>query len=227
MARLTFLEAVQRAYRESGIGGSTGPVTVLSQTGRNADFVKWVQTAFEDIQNLRDQWNFAWARGTFTLTSGTDSYDPVVDFGITLGVAEWVREGAYVYRPASGLSSRLWLSYLEWERFRDLPIPPVPGFPNVFSVQPDGLVRYYPKPEQTYTAVHEYFRNPQVLAADGDVPRLPDRFHMAIVWKAVMHYATFNKDWSLHDSAEEKYEKVMDGVFEKEQGKWTSAGAMV
>lgn len=227
MARMTFLDIVQRAYRESGIGGSTGPVTTIAQTGRNGDFVTWAKTAFEDIQNLRDNWNFAWTTGAFTLTADKDSYDPVLDFGITAGVAEWVREGAYIYRPASGLSSRLWLGYLEWARFRELPVPPVPGFANVFSVQPDGQVRYYPKPEQTYTVVHEYYRNPQALTVDADVPRIPERFHMAIVWKTVMHYATFNKDFTLHDTAEEKYEKILDGVFEHQQGKWTSAGAMV
>ncbi len=229
MARMNFLQIVQRCYYESGIGG-TGPVSVIAQTGRNADFVRWVQTAFEEIWNLRDNWNFAWRTSEpapFNLTNGKDDYDPVADLGITSGVAEWVRDGAYVYVSSLGVNSRHWLAYIEWERFRQLPVPVVPGFPNIFTTQPDGVIRYYPRPEQAYLAVHEYHVPCPELEANTDVPAIPDRFHMAIVWKAVMLYANFNKDWSRHDSAEEEYHKIMDALYQREQPKWQMAGALL
>lgn len=223
--QLTFLQLVQRAYRESGIGGSTGPASVLNQSGRNGDFVKWVLDGYEEIQNLRGNWNFLWRRSTFDLAADDDEYSPTADFGLT-GVAEWVREGACIYREADGLASRQQLGFMEWALFRDLPLTPATGFPTVFCQQPDGQIRYYPMPGEALKVIHEYWLTPQTLSADADVPILPARFHMAIVWKAVMNYAQFNKDWSLFDSAQDKYQDLMDGLYAAEQQPWTTGGPL-
>lgn len=222
---LNFLQLVQRAYRESGVAGSTGPASVLSQTGRNNDFVNWVLTAYEEIQNLRDSWNFLWRQGTFDLTAGNPDYTPSTDFAITGGVSAWVRDGAYVYLASQGVTSRTFLSYLEWPQFRTLPLQAA-GRPVYFTEKPDGTVSYYPDPDVAYKAVHEYWLVPQTLAADADVPILPPRFHMAIVWKSVMLYAEFNKDWSLLDAAETKYDAIMDRVLGDQQMDLMGAGPL-
>lgn len=204
---LNFLALVQRAYREAGLTGS-GPVTVLNQSGRNLDMVNWVLQSHEEIQTSREDWTFDWAQGTFSLPSGQDTYDTATDFNIVGGVREFTRTGAYVYPTAQGVNGRLFLEYLEWERFRYLTVPVVGGIPVAFTVRPDGDVQYYPRPNVAATAVHEYFRLPETLAADTDIPRMPAWAHMAIVWKAVMIGCGKTKDWSRHDAAEERYEAI-------------------
>ena len=205
--QLTFLGLVQRAYREAGLTGS-GPASVLNQVGRNQDMVNWVLQAHEEIQTAQTEWSFDWAQGTFSLTSGNDTYDPAVDFAVTGGVRAFVRTGAYAYPTASGVNGRNWLEYLEWERFRQLVVPVVPGTPVGFTLRPDGDVQYYPRPNAATKAVHEYYRNPQTLTADADIPRMPVWSHMGIVWKAVMIGCGKTKDWTRFESAEEEYERI-------------------
>lgn len=208
--QMNFLQLVQRAYRESGLTGNS-PASVLNQSGRNLDVVDWVLQAHEEIQTARPDWSFDWAQGSFALTPGTDTYNPVTAFSIVGGVRQFARNGSYSYVASQGVAGRLFMEYMEWEMFRHLVVPPVNGSQPVrFCLRPDGDVQYYPIPTAAVTVVHEYWRNPQTLAADTDTPRMPAWSHMAIAWKAVMLGCGKTKDWSRFDSAEENYEKLYE-----------------
>lgn len=226
MPAMTFLEIVQRSYRESGVGGSTGPASVENQTGRNLDFVRWAQDAYNIIQALPEALNFRWRKESLPLVAGKAVYDPIIDWGIVGGVKQWAKDGAYIYRPAEGPAARLWLGYLEWPLFRQLPVPIVPGFANVFTRQPDQKIQFFPQPEQNYTAVMEFYMNPETLTANGQIPEMPPELHMMIVWRAVMLYANFNKDWSRHDTAEEEYERLRDTLTIDHSGDVIQAGPL-
>jgi hypothetical protein len=58
----------------------------------------------------------------------------------------------------------------------------------VFGATPNGV----------YTVTGQYQSVPLALAADSDVPGLPARFHMLLVYKAMMLYAS-------HEAAPEVY----------------------
>lgn len=223
--QLNFLQIAQRAYREAGLTGS-GPVSVLNQTGRAYDVVNWVLQAHEEIQTARPDWIFDWVQASFALTAGRDVFSTVNDFGVVGGVRGFVRTGAYAYVTSQGVNARLWLEYVEWERFRQLPVPVVPGVPVAFSMRPDGDVHYYPRPDRASTAVHEYFRNPQTMAADDDIPRMPAWSHMAIVWKAVMIGCGKTKDWTRFDSAEENYEAIFQRMVREQTPQMVTGGSL-
>ena len=209
--QMNLRQLVQRAYRECGLTGD-GPSTVLNQSGRSNDVIRCVLQAFEEVQVARTDWAWDWRRTAFALTNGVDSYDPVTApaFNISSGVRAWVRDGAYVYRSSLGETSRNWLEWEEWQAFRTRGVPVVNSQPVLFSTAPDETLRYFPRPNQDdFIAVHEYWLKPQTLAADTDVPRMPAEYHMAIVWKAVMGYAQTYKDWTRHDSAEERYLRML------------------
>ena len=222
---LNFLALVQRAYRESGFTGA-GPVSVLNQSGRSGDMVDWVREAHEEIQTSRPDWIFDWAQGAFNLVAGQDTYDPVSSFSITGGVREFVRAGAYAYPAAAGINARLFLEYVEWERFRQLTVPVVGGTPVAFCLRPDGKLQYYPRPAAATVAVHEYFRAPQLLVANSDIPRMPAWSHMAIVWKAVMIGCDKTKDWSRLDSAEERFEAINGRLLRECTPQMVTGGAL-
>ena len=210
MAARTFLQLVQETHREAGVGGSP-PSAVTSQVGRAADIVRWVNKAHEKIQLLHPDWTFDWARSNCNLSSGDDLYDPVVDFGITLGIRNFVREGAYVYDTTVGVSSRQWMQYLEWERFRSICIPVVNGIPTAFTLRPDGNVQYFPRPDRAnLVAVHEYYLQPQTLTASSDTPRIPSEYQDVIVWQAVMLYCDRIKDQARYNSAIGEYDELID-----------------
>jgi hypothetical protein len=210
VSQMNFLALVQRAYREHGLAGA-GPVAVTNQSGRNNDVVNWVLSAYEEIQLLRNDWAWDWAQGTFALVSGDDTYDPAADFGISGGIRDFNRapRASYAYPTAIGVNARNFLAFLEWSEFRGLQVPVASGnVPTIFTLRPDGDVQYYPRPNTDVTVVHEYTRQPQVLAAADDIPRMPDWSHMAIVWKAVMIGCGKTGNFSRFDTAEEEYSKL-------------------
>jgi hypothetical protein len=231
MASMTFLQIVQRAFRESGIAGSTGPTAVTGQVGRNAQFVEWARTAYEDVQMERNDWRFMWGQAEYSLAPSTQFYDPVVDWGITAGVSDWARNGVYVYDTAQGVAMRQFITFLPWADFQYLPAANTPGWPNVWTIKPDGDIGYYPVPPvlpATLKAVHQRRVKPSGFSAtDGtDVPILPVEYHMILVWATVIQYAQFNKDWSLEDSAREKYKKIYDNMIDTETPDVETPGAL-
>lgn len=204
MPSRTFVELVQQAYKEAGIGGAA-PTSVLNQIGRSADMVRWVQRAWEQIQNLHDDWTFNWIKQTFDLTEDIDEY--------ARGLPVVVRDGAYVYDNAVGINSRQWLAYKEWEVFRGLIVPSTPGMPTHYTVRPDSVWQYWPVPDRAnIKAYHEYRLALQTLAADADVPRLHGDFHDVIVWRAVMLAADRIKDMQRYDTAKGEYDEYMDAM---------------
>jgi hypothetical protein len=211
MSSRTFLQLCQQAHYEARVGGS-GPSAVTAQTGRNADFVRWVLKAHEAIQLLHDDWTFDWDSDIFSMVANQEAYDPEADFAVTGGIRDMSREGVYAYDSTLGLSSRAWLTYMPWETFRYLTVPEVPGnMMTHFTLRPDGYVQYYPTPNSAnLRAVHEFYRQPEVLAANTDVPRMPPQFHDAIVWRAVMLYADSLKDSFRYNTAKGEYDAIID-----------------
>jgi hypothetical protein len=211
---LTFLEIVQTAYREAGFIGA-GPVTVLNQTGRSGDVVRWVQQAHEEIQGERTDWTFDWASGTFSLDVDVDVYDPVADFAVAAGIRDFAQAPAasYAYPDSQGVNGRVFLGFYDWSRFRGLTPPVAEGnVPTIFSLRPDGNVVYYPRPTVACSAYHEYTLMPQEMEADADEPRMPARYHMVIAWKAVMIACGKTKDFARFDTAEENYNRLMEAM---------------
>ncbi len=55
---------------------------------------------------------------------------------------------------------------------------------------------------------------------------MPIKFHMAIVWKAVMLSCGKTKDWSRLDSAEENYEAIFQRLLREQTPQMVTGGAM-
>lgn len=202
---MNFLELAKRAYKEAGLSGD-GPASVSSQHGMNAKVVNWVRSAYEEIQTQQD-WNSDWARFTTALQSGKEFYSPASDFGLdSKGVA---RDGLYLYRTADGPHAKHWPAFLGWQQFREIRIPDVTGIPSYYSIAPDESICFHPMPSDGLAMVMEYYRNPQELDGNTDVPRIPARYHMAIVWRAVMFYCSHDENLALYQSAEQNYRRIM------------------
>lgn len=225
----TFLEIVQTAFRESGLTGE-GPVTVLSQVGRKGDMVKWVQEAYQEIQEERRDWKFDWVSGgPYTLNASQDTYDPVTDFSIVGGVRQFMRQpfGSYVFPTAAGINARGFMQFLPWERFMGLNIPTVNGsMPTVFTIRPDEDIQYWPTPSVACSAYHQFYRNPQTLVNNADEPRMPSRYRMVIVWKAVMRSCEKTNNWARFDSAEENYNRYLTLLLREQTPQLLTAGPM-
>ncbi len=209
----TFLELCASVARESGAMGPA-PSAVTGQTGRQLKCVEWVRTAWSQIQAEKGCWLFL--RRDFTtaaaLIAGTKRYT-----GASLGIADhasWVGDypdhGAvsiYMAGDQGGESRLSQLSYEGWRRRYDFGAHDA-GKPVHYAISPTNELLIGPKPDAAYAIRGEYWRTPQVLEANADVPIMPERFHDAIVWRALMLLCAHDEAWNALKSAEANYKPL-------------------
>lgn len=229
----TFLDLVQRTHNECGFTTDRQPVSVLNQNNMAAKLVEWVQSAHTIVQqdSAGERWKFDWAQVQADLQPGDEDYDPVVDFGQAAGVKAFAQDdaAAYVYKPATGLVTRIFLRFVPWESFRGLNVPQIQSSaPSYYWTQrPDGQIVYFPCPNVAgWRAVHECYLNPKVLVGDADTPRMPLSYRMAIVWRAVMLFCGNRKDGDLYTHAANEFDRVMTQMRATQLPQWRSGGSL-
>jgi len=186
----TYLSLVKDLARESGSLSPSAITTVLGLTGRPEKMAAWVSRAYIDIQRERPgQWLWMKAEATGTLTSGAPRYT-----GLSFSLTRW---GSWttdsrnllpvsIYEPAKGVSDEGELRQIDYDYWyaRYARKQHDAGRPVDYAISPAGEMCFGPTPAQNYTVRFMYFKSPQVLAANGDVPEMPEAFHDLIVWEA-------------------------------------------
>jgi len=168
---MTFLDLCQRLRQEVGAAGN-GPAAVTSQSGEYARFVSWIRTAWQEIQNER-RWAFDWVRGEVDLNTLDTTYPLPNDFD------------AWESETLQFAGDRI--EVVPWHELdKD-----VAGTFGRVAIAPDGVLHLNAPPSNAGNLTFEYWRTPQELAAAADVPRMPARFHMVIVYRAMLQYALY------------------------------------
>lgn len=174
---MTFLELCQRLRQEVGAAG-TGPAAVTGQHGEYQRLIGWIAQAWLELQLERRQWRFAWAEAEIELDPAFRDFSPPADLG------HW--EAATLRVGDQRLSA------LDWPTFRDrYRADSGHERPTAITQLPDGTLRLDTTPPDAGPLTFEYYRSPQVLAANGDTPRMPEHFHMLIVYRAMLSYALY------------------------------------
>ena len=174
---MTFLELCKRLRQEVGAAG-TGPAAVTGQHGEYQRLIGWIKQAWHELQLERREWRFAWAEASIDLDPDFRDYSPPGD--IDHWDAETVRIG----------SNRL--RVIEWSMFRERFRDDSNGDkPAVITRLPNGTLRLDTTPATADTLMFEYFRTPQELTANGDTPRMPEEYHLLIVYRAMLAYALY------------------------------------
>lgn len=189
---MNFLELAQRVAAESGTVSGTQPTSVENQTGRLAKIVNWTAWAWTDIQNRRTQWR--WMRGEFEkqTLAGTARYTSS-SWALT-SFADWMTTGDETedrwscYLTSEGAAGEGPLYFEDWDLFYRVRLrgPAQQGRPIYFSVSPAGELVFSPTPDAVYTIRGPYRKGPWTLTANTDTPDMPVRFHMAIVYRALV-----------------------------------------
>lgn len=174
---MTFLELCQRLRREVGAAGS-GPATVQGQNGEYLRLIGWIGQAWQEIQAERREWRFAWAEAEIEISPEFNDYPVPEDF--EHWIPETLRIGSHCLR------------LMGWDEFRDrYRGSSNAAAPQVVTLLPDNRIRLDTPPTVSGVLTFEYFRTPQTLVENGDVPRLPERYHMLIVYRAMVQYGLF------------------------------------
>lgn len=185
---MNFNQLAGRVKRESGRSGPS-PAGVLSATADDARIYAWVADAWRDLQNEPVPWRFMRRTCVSPLVIGKQDYS-----NLDLNIAEprdWVPQGndyrATLYEPANPASE--WpLSFVPYEFFRRnyMTGQLAPGVPMYWTIGPLGKLYFAPTPDRAVTLRADYFRGPTELVNDADTPDLPARYHMILVWMAMM-----------------------------------------
>ena len=186
---MTFLELCQRLRQEVGAAGN-GPANVAGQSGEYARLIGWVQTAWREIQ-LERRWRFDWSLGQVELTTEDIQYPLPEDF--EAWAADTLRFGSQVIRV------------LPWEELRYA----ANDHFTCTAIAPDGVLHLNAAPNTSGALQFEYWRTPQELENNNDVPRMPPRYHMAIVYRAMLQYGLYENAPEVVQQANANYREVM------------------
>lgn len=205
---MNFLELC-RTFREEAAMSGTGPTSVLNQTGQMKQVVDWINRAYQHIQNDQIHWSFMRRPFSFDTIAGEQIYTAdaigLTDFG------EWAMNKFRITPDNS--SSEQYMIPVTWDyfdnAFRIGTTRTSQGYPVYVAQQPDMALTFWPIPSDVFTVYGEYFIKAQQMSANTDEPIFPARFHMAIVWKALMYYANYYAADERYVFAENEYRKLM------------------
>jgi hypothetical protein len=193
---MTKLELCQELIAECGISGTM--TTTIAQEGELSDVVRWVDKAYEAIQNLHSNWEFLRFDFTFSTSPSIQTYTPSA--ANATDHAKWRVEKDDSFRLYTGSgSNEIYLDFVPWDDFRQEYLfsgtRTVTGRPVKFTIKPDESLMFWPIPDAIYTVTGEYWKKAQKMSTggvsvDAAVPIFPDRFHRAIVFKAMEYFGT-------------------------------------
>lgn len=189
---MNYLELCQRLVRETGIADS-GPNQVAGQVGDMRRVVDWINDAWLMIQSMRKNWRWMWSTGSSTLTAGT--------YEVTLPA-----DVERLVRVSTGDS---YLQELTWNEMAEAYREIGDGSPSVWAIRPDGVLVFNAKPLANKTVSYEYYEVPQSMSQNIDLPGLPERYHLLIVYAALKDYAQFDVAPELEKKAVIAYEMML------------------
>lgn len=206
----TFLQLVQRTCSECSASGAA-PVSTANQVREIARIVDWVQAAWVEIQGLRSDWLFMRQAVTFPVsTEAGISYTPA-QIGVPL-LADYKRDSFRIYSVAQGLSNEQVLPHLPYDQFRNLYLfgsnRLQQSRPVLFTVDPQKNFLLGPCPNEAYIVDGEVFAQPSEFVNDTDYPSMPSQFHLAIVYKAMMHYGQHENAPEVYQHGELEYNRL-------------------
>jgi len=243
---MDYLTLVKRLATETGAELSSKITSVLTvpptSYGESTEHIlrmtQWITQAWLEIQNDQPNWEFMIATEQVALLQGQTSYDirqAVEDAtgtdqydGIRPFVANVDHRYIWVVDGSTSPLVKQPMYYVPPEHFygdRDRYISEK-GQPYWYSLQPDGCLSIEAAPpDNNWNIEFEYRLLPQTLGADSDTPTgLPDKFHMLIVYWAMVEYAGFDESDRQYKRAFKSYRRMLNKLRIEKTREFTMPG---
>lgn len=192
---MNFLALVNKVRQEADASGPE--LTTLAGTLPLGDrrLKSQVQEAWREIQGLHGgRWEFMRLSFSSPLTGAVREYAASALMPSITSFRDWKVDSLRVHTTGDFGDEQM-LPYMAWPLFRDQYLfgsyRSQTTRPTIFSVDPQKRLVFGPIPTAGWTVNGEYWRAPQELTADTDVPIMPDYFHDLIVYRALMLDAEF------------------------------------
>jgi hypothetical protein len=189
---MNLLQLVNQTRVECGVSGPT-LASAQNLTGESARILAWVQQAWIDVQTSKEDWLFLREPFEFNTVAQQWEYTPA-NAGLT-NFGNWKRDSFRASSVNNLYRDEQLMNYMDWTTYRNLyryaNMRNTYARPVVVSITPNKDLAFGSTPDQAYTIVGEYYTQPVTLSADTDIPGIPDRFQMIIVYRAMMYYAGY------------------------------------
>ena len=207
---MNFLALINRYKRECGVSGPaiTNVDTVSNEHLRLRD---WIVSAWVDIQSMHNgQWQFMREESSYNTSA----------WMTLLSIPEWAADSVNIWKidtfriSALGESrAQSWpIDYIPYDQFvASVGLnPSEQNRPRYFTVRPgDKAVILAPACDAAYTLYFEYFSEPVELEDNNDVPACPSKYHMLIVYEAMLSYGAFEAAAEVLGRAEKKKRELL------------------
>lgn len=207
-----FLQLVKRLRQECGVSGTDN--TVVNASGEWLRLCDWTAQAWTELQEENPDWDWMRKSVTFNTTANQGEYTAaqagVADMGM------WRKNSFHIYLTSAGVGSEWNLPYRDYNGFHDYYLigsrKITYARPSEITIAPSKNLILGLAPDAIYTVSGEYFKTAVILAADADIPDLPTRFHLAIVYKAMMSYGAFEAASEVYQRGEQQYKAMLNKI---------------
>lgn len=208
---MNFLQLVNRTRVECGVSGPA-LVTAQNLTGEAARIASWVNAAWMDIQTVKDDWQFMLEDFNFNLITQQSVYT-AAEAGVGATFANWKRDSFRCSSFGANFADEQLMNYMEYPTYRNLykygNMRTTYARPVVVSITPDKSLAFGAVPDRAYVIDAQYYIKPVEMSADTDEPTIPQRFHMMVVYRAMMHYAGFEAASEVYQRGEFEFNRLM------------------
>jgi len=203
---MNFLELVDDLRIQCGASGRA-PATLQGALPTETDrFRRWVNSAWNDIQISHTDWRFLFIESSHTMAVNSRVLNQT-EYAAG-NVAEWMVDTFRIADPAKPRMDSQPLPFVPYYEWRDNEgrDTTITGKPSTFTIDPmTEAILLAPTSDKAYVLFYDYWKNPQVLVANNDVPIIPKRFHDLIVAWAM-------KKYGYHEAASEKLQQANEVI---------------
>lgn len=230
---MNYIALVNRTKQESGRSGGN-LATVVGAAGDDLLICNWVAASWAKIQRLTHEWRWMRATVLASVVANQVTQDPatmlvqpanllpITDLRIFYPQTEDYQ--LTLLDPASP-AGEFSLSFVDFPLFRAMYVvgQQTAAAPRHWSISPQNKLLLGPKPGIAYHVRFDYRTAPSVLALDANIPGMPEEYHLAIVFGALMSLASFDNAPEVYVRAKDEYRELMSHLY-ADQGPTFSLG---
>jgi hypothetical protein len=206
----TYIDLCKRLRQEVGASGSDS--TVVGASGEWKRICDWIAISWNEIQKKHPIWEWMRANKSFNTIANQGEYAYASSPLSLTDFASWRNNSFRLYKDST--DDEQFLDHWSYNDFRDEYLlgsnRTTYSRPIVVAVSPSKSLLLGSPPDDVYTVVAEYYKTPTTLSADADEPGMPERFHEAIVYRAMIHYGMYEAAQEVVARGERFYREYME-----------------
>lgn len=186
---MNYLEIVKKANVFSGLQGEIDSVTYV--TGIQKTLTEFVNAAYLDIQLFRDNWAWMYTSGSFQWAPlSTEELNPLINRYLKV---------YYNNKEIRFITYDTWLvmDHVTAE------------IPQYFTIVPETNAIKISPVSAVVTIDYRAVNNPETLTTNTQIPKLPARFHFALVYKAAMEMGSLLGNPEVRNENATRYDMIL------------------